>query len=241
MTEKEKRLIAAGEDLGIKINDEQSRLLIAYMEKILEANKEINLTRIIDEEAFMVLHLLDSLSVLKFMSQEDMTVLDVGTGGGFPGIPLGIMMNNSKITLLDSTKKKLMVVEKIAEELGINNVEFIHARAEECGQDPLYREKFDVVVSRAVANLTHLGEYCLPLTKIGGVFLAMKGRDYLSELEVGKDPIRILGGKIRRIEKSLLLQDEGVHVIIEIEKIKRTPRIFPRLNGKIRKDKFPLI
>lgn len=240
MEEKIKKLISAGKEVEIEITNEQGKRLIEYMEKILEVNQQINLTRIVEEDEFIKLHLIDSLTVLKLIKNEETSILDVGTGGGFPGIPLAIMLEKTKITLMDSTNKKLKVVESIARELGIKNIEILHARAEEAGQNERYREKYDVVVSRALANLTLLLEYCLPLTKVGGRFLAMKGKDYLSELSEAEKPMKILGGKVNKIEKCLLLEDQGVHVILEINKKRETPKGFPRINGKIKKEKFPI-
>lgn len=241
MNNKVEKLIKAGDDLEISINEIQGEKLIQYMEEILEINKHINLTRITEEDEFIKLHLLDSLTLLKYIGNSSASILDVGTGGGFPGIPLAIMMEDATITLLDSTKKKLIVVENIAKALNINNIKILHGRAEELGQDRKYRESYDIVTSRAVANLTLLSEYCLPLTKIGGKFLPMKGREYKNEITAAEKPIEVLGGEIKAIEECLILQSDWVHVIIVIEKIKKTPRILPRTNGKIKSEKFPLL
>ncbi|OFV71210.1 MULTISPECIES: 16S rRNA (guanine(527)-N(7))-methyltransferase RsmG [Acetobacterium] len=240
MNKRIEELIHRGKTAEIIINEIQAEKLIAYMDQLLERNKQINLTRIIDEDEFIRLHLLDSLTLLKLIKNPRISILDVGTGGGFPGIPLAIMLEEAKITLMDSTKKKLNVVQSIASELGINNINTLHGRAEELGQDHRYREKYEVVASRAVANLTLLSEYCLPLTKVGGQFLSMKGRDYQEELNAAQIPIDVLGGKITTIEKGLLLQSEFVHVIINIKKVKPTPANFPRIHGKIKKEAFPI-
>ncbi|MBI4857727.1 MAG: 16S rRNA (guanine(527)-N(7))-methyltransferase RsmG [Acetobacterium woodii] len=234
------KLIALGKEADIEINDKQAEKLIDYMDRLLEKNKHINLTRITDEDEFIKLHLLDSLTLLKLIRNPKARILDVGTGGGFPGIPLAILLPDAQITLMDSTKKKLSVVQSIAQELGIDNVSILHGRAEELGQDLKYRERYELVTSRAVANLTLLSEYCLPLVKVGGQFLSMKGRDYQEELEAARKPIAVLGGKIVDIEKGLLLQSDYVHVIINVEKTKSTPNQFPRINGKIKKEAFPL-
>lgn len=234
------KLIALGKEADIEINDNQAEKLIDYMDRLLEKNKHINLTRITDEDEFIKLHLLDSLTLLKLIRNPKARILDVGTGGGFPGIPLAILLPDAQITLMDSTKKKLSVVQSIAQELGIDNVSILHGRAEELGQDLKYRERYELVTSRAVANLTLLSEYCLPLVKVGGQFLSMKGRDYQEELEAARKPIAVLGGKIVDIEKGLLLQSDYVHVIINVEKIKPTSNQFPRINGKIKKEAFPL-
>ncbi|WP_303871443.1 16S rRNA (guanine(527)-N(7))-methyltransferase RsmG [Acetobacterium wieringae] len=240
MNKRIEKLIYLGKLAEIVINETQAEKLIAYMDLLLERNKHINLTRIVDEDEFIKLHLLDSLTLLKLIKNPQTKILDVGTGGGFPGIPLAIMLEEADVTLMDSTKKKLSVVQSIASELGISNIKTLHGRAEELGQDHQHREKYDVVTSRAVANLTLLSEYCLPLTKVGGQFLSMKGRDYQEELNAAQIPIDVLGGKIAAIEKGLLLQSEYVHVIINVKKIKPTPNNFPRIHGKIKKDAFPI-
>jgi 16S rRNA (guanine527-N7)-methyltransferase len=240
MNNRSEKLIALGKEVEIAINEKQAEKLIAYMDQLLEKNKHINLTRITDEDEFIKLHLLDSLTLLKLIKNPRSSILDVGTGGGFPGIPLAILLEEAEITLMDSTKKKLNVVQSIAQELGISNVKILHGRAEELGQNSNYRERYEVVTSRAVANLTLLAEYCLPLTKVGGRFLSMKGRDYQEELEAARKPIAVLGGKIVEIEKGLLLQSDYVHVIMNVEKIKSTPDLFPRINGKIKKEVFPV-
>jgi 16S rRNA (guanine527-N7)-methyltransferase len=234
------KLIEEGQKLKIEISDEQSKKLIDYMDRILEINQQINLTRIIDEDDFIKLHILDSLTLLQYIENPIISILDVGTGGGFPGIPLAIMLENSHITLMDATKKKLKVIETIAKDLGITNIKTLHGRAEEFGKDIGYRESYDVVVSRAVANLTLLSEYCLPLVKVGGVFLSMKGKDYKNEIIEAEKPIARLGGEITKFEEALLLQSEWVHAIIEIKKIKNTPNAFPRINGKIKREEFPI-
>jgi 16S rRNA (guanine527-N7)-methyltransferase len=240
MNNRIEKLITLGKEADIQINDKQAEKLIDYMDRLLEKNNHINLTRITDEDEFIKLHLLDSLTLLKLIRNPKATILDVGTGGGFPGIPLAILLPDAQITLMDSTRKKLSVVQSIAQELEIDNVDILHGRAEELGQDLKYRERYELVTSRAVANLTLLSEYCLPLTKVGGHFLSMKGRDYQEELEAARKPIAVLGGKIVDIEKGLLLQSEYVHVIINVDKTKSTPNQFPRINGKIKKEAFPL-
>lgn len=240
MNNRIQKLMNLGRQFDIDITEKQGKKLIDYMDQLLEKNKVINLTRITEEDEFFKLHILDSLTLIKLIKNPSAKILDVGTGGGFPGIPLAILLETADITLMDSTKKKLTVVGDIAKELKINNIKILHGRAEELGQDQKYRENYEVVTSRAVANLTLLSEYCLPLTKVGGQFLPMKGRDYQEELEEARRPIEILGGAIADVKKGLLLQSDYVHVIINIEKTKMTPGQFPRINGKIKKEKFPI-
>lgn len=233
------KLMAAGEKCGIAINQEQSRLMILYMEKLLVMNEKINVTRITDEDEFIEKHLIDSLTCLQFIDKKNKSILDIGTGGGFPGVPLAIMLPDAEITMMDATGKKLKVIENICQEIGIRNVEFLHGRAEEFGRDPAYREGYDCIVSRAVANLCLLSELCLPLVKKGGQFIALKGKNYLDEMDEGEKAIKVLGGKITGIESCLLLQSDLVHVIILVEKVKNTPAKFPRSFGKIKKEPFP--
>lgn len=233
------KLIAAGKKCGIDIDETQSSLMVLYMEKLLVMNEKINVTRITDEDEFIEKHLIDSLTCLRFIHHDAKSILDVGTGGGFPGVPLAIMLPEAEITMMDATGKKLKLIENICAEIGIRNVEFLHGRAEEFGRDPAYRESYDCIVSRAVANLCLLSELCLPLVKKGGQFIALKGKNYLDEMDDGEKAIKVLGGKITGIESCLLLQSDLVHVIILIDKVKITPEKFPRSFGKIKKEPFP--
>lgn len=233
------KLMAAGEKCGIAIDEKQSRLMILYMEKLLVMNEKINVTRITDVDEFIEKHLIDSLTCLKFIHKDVKSILDVGTGGGFPGVPLAVMLPEAEITMMDATGKKLKVIEDICREIGIKNVEFLHGRAEDLGKDPAYREGYDCIVSRAVANLCLLSELCLPLAKKGGQFIALKGKNYLEEMDEGEKAIKVLGGKITGIESCLLLQSDLVHVIILVDKVKNTPERFPRAFGKIKREPFP--
>ncbi|MGD9474011.1 MAG: 16S rRNA (guanine(527)-N(7))-methyltransferase RsmG [Eubacteriaceae bacterium] len=230
------KLIKSGQKIGLAINQERAQKLIAYMDALLKINESINLTRITDEEEFILLHLLDSLTLLPYIKNTSSKILDLGTGGGFPGIPLAIMLPERQFFLLDSTQKKLKVVAQIAQGLGLKNVQVLHGRAEELGHDLGYREQFDLVVSRAVANLSSLSEYALPFVKVSGSFLSMKGKDYESELISGKKAIKKLGGQIISIENAILPQSDYEHVIIVVEKLRPTPEKLPRNSGKIKKE-----
>ncbi|MDK2936243.1 MAG: rRNA (guanine527-N7)-methyltransferase [Eubacteriaceae bacterium] len=229
-------LIESGQKIGLSISQEKASKLIAYMDALLKKNESINLTRITDEEEFILLHLLDSLTLLPFIQNRSIKILDLGTGGGFPGIPLAIMLPESQFVLLDSTRKKLNVVNDIAQSLGLENVQVLHGRAEELGHESIYRQQFDLVVSRAVANLNSLSEYALPFVKVGGRFLSMKGKEYESELASGKKAIKKLGGQIIAIENAILPQNDYEHVIIVVEKLGPTPEKLPRNSGKIKKE-----
>lgn len=235
MDKRLEKLIDLGAENSIEIEEDQALKLLQYMDLILEKNKVINLTSITNENEFIILHLLDSLTLLELIPKASKKIIDVGTGGGFPGIPLAIMLKDSQITLLDSTNKKLKVIAEIAKKLKINNVVTVHSRAEALGRNENYRGAFDVAVSRAVADFSVLLEYCVPFVKVEGVFLAMKGRDYEKELQASKKAMTQLGGEIKAIKKDFLLQTNYDHVIIVTEKINRTPFKYPRHSGKIKK------
>lgn len=232
-------LIESGNKLGFKISDHQADQLIQYMTRLLKANHTVNVTRITDEKEFIEKHLLDSLTALSFIDGKAQRILDVGTGGGFPGVPLAVMLPEAQITMMDATGKKLALIKKICSDIGITNVAFLHGRAEDFGRQEDYREQYDCVVSRAVANLCTLSELCLPLVRKKGRFLALKGRNYQDEMADGEKAVSALGGKINQIASCLLLQSDLVHVIIVVDKIKNTPVNFPRSFSKIKKDGFP--
>lgn len=230
------KLIDGAAKCGITVDKDQAALMIRYMELLLEKNEQINVTSIKDPDEFIEKHLIDSLTCLRFIGCKNGLILDVGTGGGFPGVPLAIMLPAAEITMMDSTGKKLKVIEEICETLELKNINILHGRAEEFGQDPAYREGYDVVVSRAVANLRLLSEFCLPLVKKHGQFIALKGKNYAEEMPEGEKTIEILGGKIKAVEFCSLLQTDLVHVIIMVDKIESTPARYPRSFGKMKKD-----
>ena len=200
-----------------------------YMKEILEWNDKINLTAIKDEKEFIVKHFVDSLTISSLVKDTD-SVIDVGTGAGFPGIPLKITHKDLEICLLDSVNKKIMVLNDIIEKLSLNNVETIHSRVEDIAHMELYREQFDIATSRAVSNLTTLSEYLLPLVKVGGRVICMKGPNYEEEVNESKNAIKILGGKIEKVI-SLNIDEELERNIIIINKIKKTPGKYPRNSG----------
>lgn len=231
--------MAAGQACGIEITEDQSAQMIAYMEGLLEANARVNVTRIVDEDEFIEKHLIDSLTALQYIDHSAKTILDVGTGGGFPGVPLAIMRPEARLVLVDATGKKLAVIDTLCKQIGIDNVTVLQGRAEELGRQAEHREAYDCVVSRAVANLGLLSELCLPLVRPGGVFLALKGKNYLEEMPAGERAVTALGGKIHSVESCLLLQKDLVHVIIWVDKIASTPAKYPRSFGQMKKKPFP--
>lgn len=227
-------LLAAVKPLNISLDEKMLSDFEAFAERLVETNKSLNLTAITDPEGIAVKHFADSLAVLAAADiPEASKILDVGTGAGFPSVPLMIARRDLKMTVLDSTAKKLKFVEESANSLGLYP-EVIHTRAEELGKKPGYRESFDFVTARAVANLRELSEYCLPFVKIGGLFLAMKGPLAGEELEGAKKAVKLLGGKIEKVFSSDLA-DENERNIILIRKISQTPPKYPRASAQIAK------
>ena len=205
-----------------------TKQLYTYMGCILESNNNINLTSITNPNEFIVKHFIDSLVISEYI--EGSKILDIGTGAGFPGIPLAINNPDKNFVLLDSVNKKLNVIRGTLPKININNVDVIHSRAEDLAHDNEYREQFDCVVSRAVANLTTLVEYMLPFVKVGGMIICLKGPNYEQELMDASKAIDILGGKV---EKTLSFNiEDNERNIIFIRKYKTTPEKFPRGQGK---------
>ena len=199
-----------------------------YMKLLLEWNEKINLTAITDEKEFIVKHFIDSLSIGKYLSS-NIKLIDVGTGAGFPGLPLKLYDSSINVTLIDSVNKKINVLNDIIDKLKLKDVEAIHTRAEDFAKEK--RESYDVAVSRAVANMSTLVEYLIPFVKIGGLIICMKGPNYEEELNNAKKAIEKLGGKIEKVE-SLIIDGELERNIIIIKKVGNTPKEFPRINGK---------
>ena len=217
-------------EFDIKINDEQIKSFEKYMNLLLEWNEKINLTAITQPEEIKLKHFVDSLTVLKYINDDD-KVIDIGTGAGFPGIPLKIMNENTKITLLDSLNKRINFLNIVIETLNLRNIQAIHGRAEEIARNKLYREKYDVAVSRAVANLSTLTEYMLPFVKIGGKCICMKGANVNEELERAQNAIKELGGEIEKIDNFFLSDNDNERNIIIIKKVKETKSKYPRKAG----------
>ena len=227
-------LVSDAKKLGITLTDEQLSLFEKLSELLVEQNKTMNLTAITDPDGIAVKHFADSISALSaYDFAENAKVLDVGTGAGFPSIPLLIARPDLEMTMIDSTAKKLRYVASTVETLGLS-AQVLHTRAEEAGQSKEYRERFDIVCSRAVAALNVLCEYCLPFVKVGGVFLAMKAAKVQEEIADAKNAIKTLGGKIVA-EKSFTLSDGGERTIVVIKKISQVPPKYPRVSAQIAK------
>lgn len=214
----------------IELTEIQIEQFYNYMKGILKWNKSINVTSITDEKMFIVKHFADSLTINKFV-EDKKNLIDIGTGAGFPGIPLKIVNKDLKVTLIDSVNKKLNIIRDITADFNLENLEIIHTRAEDLANDIEYREKYDIATTRAVSNLTTIAEYMLPFVKINGYAICMKGPNIRQELEDSKVAIEVLGGKLEKIE-SLNVGNELERNIILIKKVKSTPKKFPRGKGK---------
>ena len=227
-----KELQNALEQLNIPYTEETLEKYRLYMEGIIEWNEKVNLTSITDKDEFIKLHFIDSImSVPCEEFQKAKKIIDVGTGGGFPGIPLALAAPDKEFVLMDSLNKRIKIINQLCEEIGITNVTAVHARAEELAKNKAHRQKYDLCVSRAVANLSTLSEYCLPFIKQGGWFLSYKGPDTDKELADAKKAIKILGGQIDREELAALESSGLEHKIIFIKKVKDTPAKYPRKAG----------
>lgn len=220
----------AFDHMGISLDQKKEEQFHSYMKGVLSWNEKINLTAITDEADFIQKHFVDSVLCLSFDEYNTARrIIDVGTGAGFPGVPLAIVSPDKSFVLADSLNKRLRVIDVLAEEAGISNVTTVHGRAEELAKNKVYRQAFDLCVSRAVANLAVLAEYCLPFVRIGGYLLAYKGPEAEKEAKEAAKAIRILGGRLDRIQSVDL--DGYAHNIAVIEKIGETPAKYPRKAG----------
>lgn len=235
-----KQLTAALDGLGISYDETMLNKFRLYMEGILKWNESVNITSIKEEDEFVTRHYVDSLLCAPSKEfRRAKRVIDVGTGGGFPGVPLALIAPEKEFVLMDSLNKRVKIITELCENLEIKNVTAIHDRAEDLARDKGHREAYDLCLSRAVANLATLSEYCLPFLKIGGYFLSYKSLDIGIEMKQAKKAIHILGGNMDREEVADLDGFDLRHKIIFIKKIKRTPAKFPRKAGTPSKD--PLI
>lgn len=220
--------------LNIEIDTERAEKLIIYKNLLVEWNKVMNLTGITQDKEVVIKHFADSITPLNIVDFENKSVIDVGTGAGFPGLPLKIVCPSIELTLLDSLKKRLNFLEEVCSKTE-TAAKFVHGRAEDMGQDENYREKFDIAVSRAVAPLNILAELDMPFVKTGGYMLALKGPSAYEEIENSKKAIEILGGKIEEVVEVSLPDTELKHTIVVIKKLTETPEKYPRRMKKIEK------
>lgn len=224
-------LKASAEKMGIELSQNQLEKFDLYKKLLLEWNEKMNLTAITDYEGIAIKHFADSISVLPLIENKNASLIDVGTGAGFPGIPLKIANDGFKVTLLDSLNKRITFLEEVKKELGITNLECIHSRAEDGGRNADLREKFDYCVSRAVARLSVLSEYCMPFVAVGGYFISLKGPDAAEELTEAQKAISVLGGKVEKVVEITIPESDLKHCAVVIKKIKSTPKAYPRKAG----------
>lgn len=241
--------------IGITLNDDETSKFFLYMALLKEWNEKINLTAIVDENEIIIKHFIDSLTVMKYIREyalesmpekpkEKISISDIGTGAGFPGIPISICekeIAQAKIeaALVDSLEKRVNFLNEVIKQLQLKNIWAFHSRAEDLGLNPQYREKFDIAVARAVASLPVLLEYCLPFVKKDGIFIAMKGSNVEEEVAQSPKALDILGGKIEKIEQIILPSTDIKRNIIIIRKLRQCPTKYPRKAGK--PSKQPLI
>ena len=230
-------LLKGVEDLELQLSQADRAKFSTYKELLKEWNEKINITTITEDDEIDVKHFLDSLTCLSLdLFDDKKSLIDIGTGGGFPGIPLKIMRENLDVTLLDSLNKRIIFLDEVIKDLGLRNIRAVHGRAEELSRTKEYREKFSIAISRAVASLDTLSEYCLPFVKVGGHFIAMKGPEIEEELKLSEKAIKLLGGNVVETKLITLPESDIVHSLIVIEKIRQTSQKYPRGGGKPRKN-----
>ena len=225
-------LAKAAAEYGISLSDTQMEQYNRYFELLVEWNEKINLTAITEPKEVAIKHMIDSITAYDDnLFKDGTTVIDVGTGAGFPGLPLKIFCPEIKLTLMDSLNKRIKFLQTVVEELGLKDVECVHARAEEGARNKKYRESFDIAVSRAVARLPILCEYCLPFVKKGGHFIALKGMQYHDEAEEAAKAIKVMGGSHTDIRPVKLPELDDKRAVITITKTMPTPKAYPRKAG----------
>ena len=225
-----KPLVEELKKLSVNLSEKQIKQFQIYYEMLIEKNKVMNLTAITEFDEVLEKHFLDSISLIRAKNlNQTISVLDLGTGAGFPGIPLKIVFPELKVTLADSLNKRVLFLQEVIDTLELKDIEAIHGRAEDLARDKKYREQFDLCVSRAVANLSTLTEYCIPFVKLDGEFISYKSGDCEEEVTSAKSAIFLLGGKVKEIIKFEL--GESGRSFIVIEKVKGTPKTYPRKAG----------
>lgn len=223
-------------EAGIDLTENQYNQFIEYMKLLQEWNEKINLTAITEDEEVIKKHFIDCIKAFKSDAVKNAkTVIDVGTGAGFPGLPIAIMNPNINVTLLDSLNKRINFLNTVVAKLQLKNVVTIHSRAEDGARKVELRENFDVATSRAVANMAVLSEFCLPYVKLNGYFVALKGPAIDEEIREGKKAIETLGGELESIIEVNIEKSDLKHNIVEIKKIRKCPKIYPRKAGSINK------
>lgn len=227
------------QEIGIILTEKQIAQFQTYYDRLIETNKVMNLTAITELEEVISKHFIDSLLLIQAypdIAGQKLKVLDLGTGAGFPGIPLKIAFPSLQITLMDSLNKRVKFLKSVIDELKLCDIEAVHGRAEEAARNTTYREQFDLCVSRAVANLATLSEYTLPFVKIGGICIPYKAAGVEEEVDTAKKAIQILGGKLTTVKKVALPETEIERSFILIDKVKKTPKTYPRKPGTASKE-----
>ena len=227
------------QEIGIILTEKQIAQFQTYYDRLIETNKVMNLTAITELEEVISKHFIDSLLLIQAypdIAGQKLKVLDLGTGAGFPGIPLKIAFPSLQITLMDSLNKRVKFLKSVIDELKLCDIEAVHGRAEEAAKNTTYREQFDLCVSRAVANLATLSEYTLPFVKIGGMCIPYKAAGVEEEVDTAKKAIQILGGKLTTVKKVALPETEIERSFILIDKVKKTPKTYPRKPGTASKE-----
>ncbi|MDD6415930.1 MAG: 16S rRNA (guanine(527)-N(7))-methyltransferase RsmG [Lactobacillus sp.] len=219
---------------NLKLSAKQEQQFKTYFKELITVNEHVNLTRITEEDEVYLKHFYDSLTPLLLVPEvftEGAKVCDVGAGAGFPSLPIKILRPDLRLTIVDSLGKRLKFLQELLDKLEISGVELVHGRAEDVGQNPAYREQFDLVTARAVARMSVLSEYCLPLAKTGGKFVALKGPKAASELADAKKALDTLGGKVSFSQEFTLAGTEEERTIVVVDKVKKTPAKYPRQAG----------
>ena len=219
---------------NLKLSAKQEQQFKTYFNELITVNEHVNLTRITEEDEVYLKHFYDSLTPLLLVPEvftEGAKVCDVGAGAGFPSLPIKILRPDLRLTIVDSLGKRLKFLQELLDKLEISGVELVHGRAEDVGQNPAYREQFDLVTARAVARMSVLSEYCLPLAKTGGKFVALKGPKAASELADAKKALDTLGGKVSFSQEFTLAGTEEERTIVVVDKVKKTPAKYPRQAG----------
>lgn len=220
------------QEAGYNLNEKQICQLEEFYHMVVEYNKHMNLTSITEEEEFIDKHILDSFSASRMISFNNISkCIDIGTGAGFPGIPLKILYPDTEFVLIDSLRKRITFLNDVIDKLSLKNITAIHGRAEDLARDPIYREQFDLCVSRAVASLPVLMEYCIPFVKIDGYFISYKSQKGLEEIKEADHCLKVLGSQVERIEKFSISEMAAERLLIMIKKNKKTHHIYPRKSG----------
>ena len=228
-------LIDGAQRLGINLHKEQIKKFSRYLELLVQWNQKINLTSLKTPREIIIKHFLDSISCIKIINKyidtEEISVIDVGAGAGFPGIPIKIICPSVKLSLLEARNKKSMFLEKVTDEMNFQKVKILNGRAEIFGKGADHRERYDIAISRAVARLSVLSEYCLPLVRVGGLFVAQKGRSYEEEIDKALKAVQLLGGELIGVENVRIPFINQERYLLVIKKIKDTPSKYPRKEG----------